>query len=338
MRRIFFSVICFLALLGLMGCGGSAEQQPAKAAEKTADKKDAVTLLKEKYKLKHLVAEGQGARVYFTKDISPEGLMKIYAALGQKAEGKVGIKISFETPDGPYINPKLLKPLRDKVNGTFMDSNGFTPPRHTTDGHLQVARDHGFMDVGPVDILDAEDELDMPVDGKYLKFHRTGSHFNDYGTLISIVKFKPHYLPVYGGTTKNLTICLGSIAGKANIHSAGRTVNGYRPADKEEQMEAFAEAVEAAVNYKKDRWVYINILSDMKYKDSCPDIHDLDDVGILASADPVAVDQAAMDFTYGQAASDELRAQWEEYHWADILALAEKRGAGRRVYSLQVVE
>lgn len=335
MRKFWLTAVCALTLVGFAGCGNSMEK--TQASSPAAASKDAVSILNSQYKLKHLVKDAQAPKVYFTKDISPEGLVKIYEALGQKVDGKVGIKLSFETPNGPYIKPAMLKPLRDKVNGVFIDSNGFTPPRNTTAGHLQVAKQHGFMDVGPVDILDAEGDIDMPVNGKYLKFHRTGSHFKDYDTLISIVNFKPHYLPVYGGTTKNLTICLGSIAGKANIHSAGKTLSGYSPASKDAQTEAFAEAVEAAVNYKKDKWVYINILAGMNYKDKCKDIRDLKDVGILASTDPIAVDQAAIDFTYGQAATDSLRAEWEDNHWSSILDVAEKRGVGKKNYSLTVI-
>lgn len=291
-------------------------------------------------KLAHRVAEGSAPAVYFTKDVSAAGLLKIYEALGRAPQGKVGIKLTFESPGGPYLSPALLKALRDRVNGTFIDSNGLTPPRNSTEGHLRVAADHGFTAVGPVDILDAEGELDMPVtNGKHLKYHRTGSHFADYDSVISVVRFKSHHIENYGGTLKNLTICLASISGKCNLHSAGRTSESYSPAASDEDfLEALADGVKAALDYKKDRWVFINVLSAIEPDDSCANTTPLGDIGILASLDPVAADQAAVDITFGAAPSSAVREEWERTHNTRLLGYAEAAGAGRRNYRLLSID
>lgn len=286
-------------------------------------------------KLAHRVTGAGAPAVYFTKDVSAAGLVKVYEVLGHSSRGKVGIKLTFETPDGPYLSPALLKGLRDKVNGTFIDSNGLTPPRDTTAGHLKLAAEHGFTAVGHVDILDAEGELDMPVTGgRYLKYHRTGSHFAGYDSVVSVVRFKPHHIRDYGGTLKNLTICLASISGKCNIHSAGRTDSGYSPAEMDEFLESMADAAKAALDYKKGRWAFINVLAAIEPDDSCAGTKPFGDIGILASLDPVAADQAAVDITFGAAPSAAVREEWERTHNTRVLGYAEAAGVGKRNYRL----
>ena len=289
--------------------------------------------------LEHNVKDEKAPVVLFTKDISDKGLLKIYEALGRQAQGKVGIKLTFESPGSQHLDPQMLKLLRDKVDGTFIDSNGFSPPRHNTSGHLRVAKDHGFTAVGPVDILDSDGEIDMPVvGGKYLKYHRTGSHFDNYDSIISIVHFKPHTLRDYGGTLKNLTICLASTSGKAIIHSGGRTESGFSEPDIEMFLEAMADGVKAALDYKKNRWVFINVVNDIEPSDACDDTKPLADIGIIASLDPVAVDQAAIDMTYGQAPSKEVKDTWERDHHVRVLQYAQERGDGSRNYRLRSID
>lgn len=333
-RREFVKIgsMSFAALL-FGGCGLSSmtDGQPT---EKTS-----AAAAKETLSLLHQVQDKEAPPFYFIKHVDADALTKAYMSTGRQLTGNVGIKLTFETPGGPYLNPQLLKNLRDELNGTFMDSNGFTPPRNTTEGHLKVARDHGFADVGPIDILDAEGEMDLPVTGgKYLRFHRTGSHFANYDSVLSIVKFKAHHIRDYGGTIKNLTICLASTSGKANIHSAGRDEYGYNPADMDEFLESMADAAKAAVDAKKDRWVFINVLCDLKPDDDCSDAEPLPDIGVLASLDPVAVDQAAVDFTFGTAPSNAVREKWEQAHNVRVLQYAEERGLGKRNYRLIEIE
>ncbi|MDO4937257.1 MAG: DUF362 domain-containing protein, partial [Sutterellaceae bacterium] len=184
-------------------------------------------------KLAHLTDATDASLVYFTRDMSAAGLVKVYEALGQKLEGKVAVKISFESPGGPALEPAFLKPLCDKVKGTLVDCNGFTAPRDNNSGHMNLIRSKGYDKVAPVDILDSEGDIELPVPNGYRLAHtKTGKHFADYDTWISVVRFKAHHLPRFGGTLKNLSICLGSMAGKALVHSGGTTDRSWQGSDK----------------------------------------------------------------------------------------------------------
>lgn len=321
-----------MASLLLAGCGIFAPKEAKTLTEASPSGEAGKALL-------YQVTDASAPEVFISRQLSADSLLRAYEATGRELTGKVGIKLTFETPGGPYLDPQLLKSLRDKVDGTFMDSNGFSAPRNTTEGHLKVARDHGFTAVGPIDILDADGELDLPVeDGKYLSYHRTGSHFAQYDSVLSIVRFKAHHIRDYGGTLKNLTICLASTSGKAIIHSAGRNESGYSPAGMEEFLESMADAAKAAVDYRKDRWVFVNVLTGLTPDDDCEDAKPLPDIGVLASLDPVALDQAAVDLTFGEAPSDEARARWEEKHNTRLLKYAEERGVGKRHYRLTEID
>lgn len=289
--------------------------------------------------LTHRVDDEKAPVVLMTRDVSSEGLVKIYEALGRAPRGKVGIKITFESPGGPYLPPELLRGLAEKTNGTFIDSNALSARRGNAEEHRALAAEHGFTAVAPVDILDAEGEIDMPVtNGKRLKFHRTGSHFDDYDSVISVVRFKPHHIQKYGGTLKNMTICLASPSGKCNIHSAGETAEYYSPAPLDIQLESFADAVKAALDYKKDAWVFINVLCATEPDDDCEGTRPFGDLCILASLDPVAIDQAAIDITFGMAGTEELRRAWEDYHETALPEYAEAAGAGSNEYRLVPID
>ncbi|MDO4179534.1 MAG: cyclophilin-like fold protein [Phascolarctobacterium sp.] len=278
------------------------------------------------------------SKVFFSKEITPASLVKIYKAVDRPLQGKVGLKLSFETPGGPYLPPTLLADLQKETQGTFMDSNGFSAPRNTTGGHMEVAIQHGFTKIGPVDILDAEGEMNLPVqNGRFLKAARTGSHFAKYDSFISLVKFKDHHIRDYGGTLKNLSICLASTPGKALIHSAGKTDSGYSPSNMEDFLMSAAEAAKAAVDARPGQWVFINVLSEFKPDDSCKDAPTMPNIGILASTDPVALDQAAVDMTYGKA-NEKQRIEWEQAHNTRLIKYAESIGLGSRDYQLVEVK
>lgn len=301
----------------------AAENQTAQAAHMSGDFTN----------LAHCVKRDTAPKVFFTKEINGTGLVKLHEALGRAPQGNVGIKLTFESPGSSHLDPQMLRPLVEKLRGTFIDSNGFSAPRNTTAGHHKVAADHGFSAVGAVDILDADGELDMPVvGGKHLKYHRTGSHFAKYDSVISIVHFKPHHLRDYGGTIKNMTICLASTSGKAILHSAGQNESSFSEPNMDAFLESMADGAKAAMDYKKDRWVFINVLNHIVPDDSCSDTKPLDDIGIVASLDPVAVDQAAIDFTYGAAPTPDIRAEWERTHQTRVLQYAEELGVGSREY------
>lgn len=324
-RRDFLRLMGFGAAALVSGCGFSADKQQPKVEAKSG--------------AKGTDASGDGRpKVYFIREVTAAALLKAYEATGRALPGKVGVKVSFETPNGPYLRPALLGDLCSKLKGTLIDCNGFTPPRHTAGGNLEVARAHGFLDVALVDILDAEGDMDLPVTGgKVLKFHRTGAHFAAYDSLLSAVRFKAHHIAIYGGTLKNLSICLASISGKANIHSAGRNLQIYDPVDDDLCLRAMADAVKAAMDAKKDRWSFINVVDAFTPDDSCADAPPQTAFGVLSSLDPVAVDQAAVDLTFGQAKDQAARQRWEDTHSVRLLQYAEEIGVGRRDYELVVL-
>lgn len=330
-RRQFIKTVGLgVAGLAFGGCNVPFQDQDAAAPKQAAQSARASSVFGQ---LAHRVERDTAPKVFFTKEVGGAGLIKIHEALGRPPQGQVGIKLTFESPGSPHLDPQMLRPLAEKVGGTFIDSNGFSAPRNTTAGHLKLAAEHGFSAVAPVDILDADGELDMPVaGGKHLKYHRTGSHFAKYDSVISIVHFKPHHLRDYGGTIKNLTICLASISGKAILHSAGRSESGFSEASMDAFLESMADGAKAAMDYKRNRWTFINVLNNIVPDDSCPGTKPLDDIGILASLDPVAADQAALDLTYGAAPTPDIRAQWERNHQTRVLQYAEELGVGGRAY------
>ena len=326
----------FLITTALSGVGAASS---IKAAESTSGNAEKVLTSLNGIKLRHAVEDAGAAAVLFTREITPQSLLRIYEALGRQPVGKTGVKISFESPGGPHLNPALLKPLCAKVSGTLIDCNGFTGPRDTTEGHLRVVEGNGFSGIAPVDILDSEGDMDLPVRGGYrLKHARTGRHFANYESLISVVRFKAHQLPRYGGTMKNLSICLGSMSGKALIHSGGQVDTHYTSTPRQVTAEAMADAVKAAMDFRPNRWCFINVLDSIEPDDGCSSTANLGNIGIFASTDPVALDQAAVDLTFGAAPDEDTRRAWEEYHSTQLLPIAEKIGVGRTQYRLVSID
>lgn len=288
------------------------------------------------YPLTHRVTDAKAPAVYFVPAVDGTALVRLYDALGQKRIGKVGIKITFETPGGPHLDPQLVKALADHTKATLIENNCY-PPRDTTQKHLEVARGNGFDEsIAPIDILDSDGHMDLPVSkGYHLKFARTGSHFANYDTLISMVRFKAHYLDFYGGTLKNLSICMGTgVEGKCLVHSAGEVMDYFSSRDDKTTCEAMSDAVKAAMEAKQGRWVFINVIDAFNPEDSCEEIKNLGNIGMLAGFDPVAVDQAAIDITFGAAPNAQVRAQWEERHSTMLTTIAEANGVGSTHYRL----
>lgn len=277
--------------------------------------------------------------IYFTKDMSAQGLLKVYKALQQEKKGKVAIKVSFGGADEQYLNPQLLTALVKETEGTFGETCGFTPPRDKPEGNLAMAKEHGFTKVGKVDIWDKDGDVDMPVKGGYhLKYARTGAHINNYDTFIAVHRFKLHNIPRLGGNIKNISLAMGSLSGHAIIHSAGKNEKNYENGDKDVTSQCFADAAKAALDYKPGRWAFINVVDSFKPVDKCQDTHNVGDIGIMASLDPVAIDQASVDFVAGAAKDDKTREQWEDFHSVNTLAYAEKINVGKRHYRLISVD
>ncbi|MCM1322082.1 MAG: DUF362 domain-containing protein [Bacteroides sp.] len=283
--------------------------------------------------LEHCVQDASAPVVYFTKDISAAGLLKVYNALNQKISGNVAVKVSFGGHGEQVLDAKLLSQLLRQTGGTMVDCSGLSGDRWTSAMNLALAKENGFSAVGPVQMLDENGDLDMPVrGGRLLKYARTGKHFDEYDTVIAVHRFKLHYLPALGGNIKNISLCLGSRSGKCLIHSGGTDEKRFHNTAPDVLAQAFADAAKAALDYKKN-WAFVSVLDRFSPEDSCRGTKDLGDIGIIASYDVVAIDQCAADFEIGLSAADaETKAAWETQHQLNVLDYAEQIGCGKRSY------
>jgi uncharacterized Fe-S center protein len=292
---------------------------------------------------------GNPAKVYFTADISPEGLMAMYEALGRKVTGKVAVKISTGEPGGHhFLDPNLIKDLVQSVNGTIVESNtanwGTLPWRRiNTVLHKQVAIDHGFTTIAPVDILDEDGSLSLPfTNGKYITEDFVGSHFTNYDSYLVLSHFKGHAMGGFGGALKNISIGIASSEGKVWIHTGGASKTNIALSSETDQdvfLESMAEAAGAVIEYMEENVMYINVMNHLSIDCDCsmnPAPPELDDIGILGSLDPVALDKACVDLIYtaDTQRSASLRERIESRNGTHILDYAESLGIGGKVYEL----
>ena len=292
-------------------------------------------------------ADAAPARVYMTRDISPAGLKAVYEALGRKAHGqKVAVKLSTGEPGGNnYLKPALIGDLVREVKGTIVECNtAYGGGRAATEDHLKAAADHGFTAIAPVDIMDAEGEVRLPVQGgRHLAYDIVGERFPEYDFVVVLSHFKGHVMGGFGGAIKNISIGIASSAGKAWIHSAGKTTdveevwNSLPPQD--DFLESMAEAAQAIVGHCGERILYINVMNNLSVDCDCdahPEPPRMGDIGILASLDPVALDKACVDQVY--ASPDEgkvhLIERMESRHGIHTLEHAEALGIGSQQYEL----
>lgn len=280
--------------------------------------------------------------VYFTSDISPEGLMAVYEALGWQPTGKVAVKLSTgEPPASNYLDPELIKDLVQSVDGTIVECNtAYGGSRTETAMHRQVAEDHGFTAIADVDILDADGSMELPVEGgTRLDSNLVGSHFADYDSYIVLSHFKGHAMAGFGGAIKNISIGLGSKEGKCLIHTAGQSHDNPWVGEQTGFTESMAEAGKSVSDYlgNGERIVYISVLNNISIDCDCdgnpaePDIHD---IGIAASLDPVAVDQACLDLAFAAEGSEALQNRVNDRNGLHTLEHAEEIGLGSRTYEL----
>ena len=290
-------------------------------------------------------------KVYMTTDISSDGLVKIYEALGREATGRVAVKISTGEPGGKnFLQPALIQGLVRKVNGTIVECNtAYKGRRNSTEEHLTAAREHGFFDIADVDIMDAEGELALPVqDTTHIKYNLVGSHLVNYDFMINLAHFKGHAMGGFGGVLKNLSIGVASSNGKAYIHSAGVTSDVVEMwnhiSDQIGFLESMAAAAQSVHEYfgKGENILYINVMNNMSVDCDC-DAHPaaplLKDIGILASTDPVALDQACLDLVFAivpEEGNDNgpLLERIKKLHGTHIVDYAEKIGLGSKKYEL----
>ena len=299
--------------------------------------------------------EPAAPKVYMTTDISPEGLVKVYEALGVDFEGKVAVKISTGEPGGHnFLRADLIKDLVNKVEGTIVECNVAYPgPRYTNEAHWQTIKDHGFYAIAPCDILDEFGEIRIPVkDTTHLKFNIVGEHINNYDWMINLAHFKGHTMGGFGGVLKNQSIGVASSNGKAYIHSAGKVETkeelwaGIGETEQDHFLESMASAAQSIHDFYEGRMVYINVMNNLSVDCDCsahPADPEMGDVGILASFDPVALDQACVDlvFNYPSEEGDDAAALIERInsrHGVHIIEHAEKIGLGSRTYQLVKID
>ena len=294
---------------------------------------------------------GENPKVYFTKEITPESLVRIYKALGVQAEGRVAVKISTgEGGNTHYLKPTLIRNLVEEVNGTIVECcTAYGGSRQDVSKHWETIHDHGFDSIFAVDIMDEYDQIRIPVqDKKHLKYDIVGGHLQGYDFMINLAHFKGHAMGGYGGVLKNASIGVASTAGKTYIHTAGRTTDnsvmwpniGETPQD--HFLESMAAAAQAVHNYMQGRVVYINVMNNMSVDCDCdghPAKPELQDMGIMASLDPVAVDQACLDkvFNYKGKPGDDNKPLIERInsrHGLHTVEHAEAIGLGSRKYKI----
>ena len=285
--------------------------------------------------------------VYFTKDITADSLVKIYEKLGWIPTGKVGVKISTgEPPRSNYLRADLIGDLVKKVNGTIIECNtAYGGPRSETAMHKQVAKDHGYTDIAEVDIMDEDGEMDIPVNGgKRLTKFITGDHIKKYDSVLVLSHFKGHQMAGYGGAIKNVGIGMSSSSGKVLVHSAGTKTTGSIFYDKQDDwLEALAEMVKGMSDYYDNgkKMTYINVMNRISIDCDCngyPEEPDIHDIGILASNDPVALDQACLDLVYKADGRESLVNRINEQHGEHTLEHAVEIGLGTREYELVSID
>lgn len=249
------------------------------------------------------------SKVYFTNEITPEALQKTFDALGVELPGKTAVKISTGEAGNPYyLAPDLIAGLVKSVDGTIVECNTAYPgKRNTTDEHWKTIEEHGFTKIAPCDILDESGEMTLPVGEGALRIGENivGAHLADYDSILMLSHFKGHPMGGFGGALKNMAIGLASSRGKTNIHTSGNpdgTFEELMAGDHDSFLESMADACKSIIDYMKPQnIVYVNIANNLSVDCDCvanPKAPEMANIGIFASTDPVAVDQASIDAVY----------------------------------------
>lgn len=287
------------------------------------------------------------AKVFFTKEITPESVVKMYEALGISLPGKVAIKLhSGEKGNQNYIRPEFVRPIVEKLNATVVECNAaYGGARNTTEKHKRLIEEHHWTKYFDVDIMDEEGpdvELDIP-NGKVLKKDFVGKHINNYDSMLVLSHFKGHPMGGYGGALKQLSIGVASSEGKSWIHSAGQSKDQYTIWDNlPEQdlfLESMADAASSVVKHFKGNIAFINVMCNLSVDcDCCAVAEDpcMKDIGILASLDPIAIDQACIDLVYNSKdpGRDHFVERVERQHGIHTIEAAAELGFGTREYEL----
>ena len=280
-------------------------------------------------------------KVYFTEKITSESLLEIYKKLNVDLKGKVAVKVhSGEKGNQNYLKPLFYKELIDYVNGTVVECNtAYEGERNTTEKHLKLLENHEWTKYFNVDLLDEKEEIALPVNNpKHIKENYVGKNIENYDSMLVLSHFKGHPMGGYGGALKNISIGLASSHGKANIHGAGKPDEMWT-ADHDSFLESMAEAAKTIIDYEKGNMVFINVMANISVDcDCCAVAEDpcMKDIGILASTDPVALDQACIDLVYNSKdpGKDHLIERIESRNGLLTIKTAEEIGVGTRKYEL----
>lgn len=292
------------------------------------------------------IQASDSAIVYMTSEISPEAIIKLYKQLGREAKGKVAVKISTGEPGGHnFLQPSLIKDFVKLVDGNIVECNtAYQGKRFSTEDHRKAAEEHGFTAIAPVDIMDAEGDVKLPlVGGRHLKYNIVGSHYPQYDFTVILSHFKGHAMGGFGGAVKNMSIGIASSNGKSYIHTAGKIDSPDKLwqnlPEQDMFLESMAEAAKSVADHCGDNIIYISVANNLSVDCDC-DSHPADpqmhDIGILASLDPVALDKACTDLVRS---SDDhgkihLIERIDSRHGMHTLDYGESIGLGTQKYKL----
>ena len=285
-------------------------------------------------------------KVYFSKNITPEKVLELYKMLGVELPGNVAIKLhSGEKGNQNFLKPEFWKPIIDSVKGTVVECNtAYNGQRNTTEKHIKLLKEHGWSEYFDFDLMDAEGpDVVIPIEnGKIIKENYVGKNILKYDSMLVLSHFKGHPMGGYGGALKQLSIGVASSFGKAYIHGAGEPEKIWT-AEHDLFLEAMADAAGSIVDYFKGNIAYINVMKNMSVDcDCCAKAEDpcMQDIGILASTDPIAIDQACIDLVYASKdpGRDHLIERIESRNGLLTIEAAEKLGYGSREYELIEVE
>lgn len=290
------------------------------------------------------------SKVWFCPRITADNLMKVYRAMGREAKGRVAVKLSTGEAGNPnHLSVDVIKKLVKAVDGTIVECNtAYEGRRCNVPDHIQTAAEHGFTAIAEVDIMDGEGEMELPVrHSRHIKTNLVGKNWENYDFTIVLSHFKGHPMAGFGGALKNVAIGMASAAGEANIHTGGAStavpVDWENVPPQDVFLESMAEACESVFDRAGDNILYISVANNLSVDCDCvaePEPVHMEDIGILASLDPVALDRACVDMVYNSPdpGKKHLIERMESRRATHLLDYAEELGLGTQKYELVNVE
>ena len=297
-----------------------------------------------------MTIEKEPSVVYFCPRITADNLVKVYSALGREAKGRVAIKISTGEAGNPnHLSTDVIKKFVHLVDGTIVECNtAYEGRRCNVADHMQTVAEHGFTAIAEVDIMDAEGDMELPVrNGKHLKSNFVGKNWRNYDFTVVLSHFKGHPMAGFGGALKNVAIGMASSAGKAWIHTAGKSktvpVDWENVPPQDDFLESMAEACESVFDKAENDIIFISVANNLSVDCDCvaePEAVQMKDIGILASLDPVALDRACVDMVYNSEdpGKSHLIERMESRNAVHILDYAEQLGLGTQKYVIEEIQ